>query len=333
MLSLFSSIYGTITSLRNTLYDKGVLEVFDSRVRVISVGNITTGGTGKTPLVALIAGVFANRGEKVCILTRGYGRKDPKKRVLVSDGSKIISDAENAGDEPFELATKLLGKAIVIADADRIASAKWAKRKFGVTVFLLDDGFQHRKLKRDLDIVCIDATDDFATAQMLPSGRLREHQNGLKRAGAIVITRSNLVSDLSELRAEIAKPAPTAPLFVSANKMTSIFSLNNAEMDKSQITGKKAFAFCALGNPDNFFEQLCQEKLSVVGTKAFRDHHIYSQSDIAEVDRLALEHSAEFLLTTAKDAVKLTKLSFEMPCYVVEVEMVLDDVDGFLSLF
>ncbi len=336
MLSLFSSIYGKITGLRNILYEKGVLEVFDTRVRVISVGNITAGGTGKTPLVAYIAGVLAERGEKVCVLTRGYGRIDPKKRVVVTDGERILSDAEHSGDEPFELANKLLGRAIIIADADRVAAAKWALRKSGVTVFLLDDGFQHRKIKRDLDIVCIDATDILKDAKLLPAGRLREPLSQLQRADTVVITRSNLVGNISNLKSEISELNAKIPVFSAANRISSIVPLSefssNTRQPQTTVAVKKAFAFCGLGNPGNFFEQLRQENVSVFGSKEFRDHHHYSQSDVLEIEELARECAADILLTTAKDGVKLASLKFSIPCFVVEIEMVLDDDRLFRSL-
>ena len=128
MLSIAASIYKTIVNARNALYDKGLFETFDLGARAISIGNITTGGTGKTPLVAYVAEILAARGEKVCILTRGYGRENAHKRVLVSDSKQILASPTEAGDEPFELAQKLIGKAIVIADADRVSAAEWAKR-------------------------------------------------------------------------------------------------------------------------------------------------------------------------------------------------------------
>ncbi|HEX3101808.1 MAG TPA: tetraacyldisaccharide 4'-kinase, partial [Pyrinomonadaceae bacterium] len=148
MLSLLASIYAKIADVRNRLYELGVFATYDLGARVISIGNITSGGTGKTPLVARVAEILADRGEKVCILTRGYGRENAERRVLVSDGNEVLADVREAGDEPFELANKLIGKALVIADADRVAAAEGAKRRFGVTAFVLDDGFQHRKAKR-----------------------------------------------------------------------------------------------------------------------------------------------------------------------------------------
>lgn len=337
MLPLFAYIYGKIAALRNTLYDKGVFEVFDTGVRVISVGNITTGGTGKTPLVAYIAGILTDRGETVCILTRGYGRKEARKRVLVTDGREILADAEHAGDEPFELANKLLGKAIIIADADRVSAADWARRKFGITTFLLDDAFQHRKLKRDLDIVCIDATDAFVDAKMLPAGRLREPLDGLRRADAVVITRSNLVGDILNLKLEISNLVSGGSVFMAENRLSGMIKLEEfyAKPQRSQSEerdNRKALAFCAIGNPESFFEQLRRENVDVVGTRAFRDHHIYSQNDLMEIEQKARESGAEILLTTAKDAVKLSALKFKLPVIVVEIDVTVKESDEFRNL-
>jgi len=336
MLSLLGYIYGKVAEFRNTLYDKGVFEVFDLGARVISVGNLTAGGTGKTPLVAYIAGVLADRGETVCILTRGYGRKDPDKRVLVTDGQRILTDAKHAGDEPFELANRLIGKVIIIADADRVSAGEWAKRKFGVTTFILDDGFQHRRVKRDLDIVCIDATDAFGGGKMLPAGRLREAKTGLERADVVIITRANIGSGIAVLRSGIEDINPDAQIFSSETAISGAVELYSlyarSEPSQSHVKEQKAFAFCGIGKPEIFFKQLWQDGFDAAGTKAFPDHYNYSQKDVVEIESLACDASAEILLTTAKDAVKLQELEFTIPCYVVEIEMVIDKPNDFAAL-
>ena len=312
-----------------------LFETHDLGARTISIGNITAGGTGKTPLVAYIGKILAGRGEKVCILTRGYGRKDPAKRVLVSDGSQIFADPIEAGDEPFELAQKLLGKAMVIADADRVAAADWAKRKFGITAFILDDGFQHRKAKRDVDLVCIDATDPFGGGKMLPAGRLREPLQNLKRADIIVITRANLVADISNLRSEISNLNSGVPIFTATTSISRFVPLEefHAKMQgpQNKFERQGVFAFCGIGNPDNFFELLGRNDISMAGTHSFRDHHNYDQKDVAAIEEMARQNGGDILLTTAKDAVKLSTLKFELPCYVVEIDTVIDEPDAFAA--
>jgi tetraacyldisaccharide 4'-kinase len=326
---MFGSIYGKLADVRNTLYERGVFERFYLGARTISVGNITAGGTGKTPLVAYVAEILAARGEKVCILTRGYKRADEKRRVLVSDGEQVHADFREAGDEPVELAQKLLGKAIVIADADRVAAAEWAKRKFGITAFVLDDGFQHRRAKRDVDIVCIDATDPFGGGKMLPSGRLREPLHNLGRADIVIITRTNLEGVDSNLPQEIAKYCAPERVFLSRPVTTNVKEMTDGT-DLARQT--PVYAFCGLGNPDAFFEQLHQDGYDPAHSREFPDHHIYSQVEIDEMANDAPSYHAEALVTTAKDAVKLAGLKFRMPCYVAEIELHLDDPAAFADL-
>lgn len=335
ILSLIGHLYGKIADLRNRMYDRGIFEAHDLKARTISIGNITTGGTGKTPLVAYVSRNLADRGEKVCILTRGYGREESSKRVLVSDGKQILATAAESGDEPFELAQKLLGKALVIADADRVAAADWAVRKFGVTTFVLDDGFQHRRAKRDLDIVCIDATDPFGRREMLPAGRLREPIENLARADVVVITRSDL-SDIENLKFEISDLRSDIPIFTTLNRIARVTDLKSGETvdhDGSiHLTSSRALAFCGLGNPENFYALLRREGFNIAETRSFRDHHAYSQADADEVIKAATDSRADILLTTAKDAVKLSELNFDLPCYVVEIQVELNDAAAFAEI-
>jgi tetraacyldisaccharide 4'-kinase len=334
MLSLLASIYAKIADVRNRLYELGVFATYDLGARVISIGNITSGGTGKTPLVARVAEILADRGEKVCILTRGYGRENAERRVLVSDGNEVLADVREAGDEPFELANKLIGKALVIADADRVAAAEGAKRRFGVTAFVLDDGFQHRKAKRDVDIVCIDATNPFGGGKMLPAGRLREPMHNLRRAHAIVLTRANLVENIADLRSEISDLAPGVPIFEARNKIGGIIAIDEfqAKPQKGIEIKERVFAFCGIGNPSNFIKSLKAENIEVASSLDFPDHHIYRQEDIAHMEGLAMRNGAKAMITTAKDAVKLSNLKFEIPLYVAEIEVRLDDEAAFAAM-
>lgn len=321
--------------LRNLLYDRDVLKSYELGARTISVGNLTTGGTGKTPLVALIAEMLIDAGESVCILTRGYGRKKPKSRVLVSDGTNILADAETGGDEPVELAHKLDGKAIIVADPDRVAAAKWVRDRYQITTFILDDGFQHRRARRDLDIVCIDATNPCGNGRILPAGTLRESFVGLRRADAIVITRIEQVADTNELEKSLKGRNADAPIFKAESKISGLVPIEefHANRQRTQKTSQgKLAAFTGIGNPDNFYTSLKGENYDLVATVSFPDHHRFTQSDICRIEEKARMAGAIALVTTAKDAVKLTNLQLEIPCHVVLVETAIDDPDSFKKL-
>jgi tetraacyldisaccharide 4'-kinase len=301
--------------------------------------------------VALTAEILAASGEKVCVLTRGYGRKNEKDRVLVSDGESVLADAATGGDEPVELARKLLGKAVVVADANRVAAAAWAKERFGITAFVLDDGFQHRRAKRDLDIVCVDAMKPLD--RPLPAGQLRESPGNLKRADAIVITRADLVESIEDLKFQISDYAPGAIIFRAENAISGITPLDQYRSKPNQpertldeawkklrAEGRpdnpdeevSIFAFCALGNPDSFFlllegkfEEEAMDEFNLSGAKAFPDHHFYTKQDIVQLEKQARECKVDAFVTTEKDAAKLRDLKFEIPCYVIEIEPKIDD--------
>jgi tetraacyldisaccharide 4'-kinase len=332
----FSWLYGAIANVRNKLYERGVFNSTSLGVPTISVGNITVGGTGKTPLVAYIADILSSKGERVCILTRGYGRPNPKERVLVSDAKSIFVSPKEAGDEPYELARKLIGKAFVIADADRVSAGMWARQKFGITAFVLDDGFQHQKVKRNLNIVTIDATEPFGNGKTLPFGILREPLSNLRRADLIVITRTNLAHDIKNLKSQISNLDCDCPVILASSKFReplNIKGLNKSgklsaslkkETEIELDRNTKILAFCALGNPENFFAQLRIENYEIVSTKRFPDHHFYDQIEIDSLQKTASEFGANTLITTAKDAVKLKGLNFTIPCFVAENDLSFD---------
>lgn len=327
MLSTLGWLYGKIINTRNSFYDNGRLKSYSLGVPTISVGNITVGGTGKTPLVAFIAEFLAEKGEKVCVISRGYKREDENKRVLVSDGKQILADFRQAGDEPFELANKLLGKAFVVADANRVEAGIWAKEKFGITAFVLDDAFQHLKVKRDLNIVAIDATNPFGNEKTLPAGILREPLENLNRADLIIITRANLSDEISKLKLKI-KNYTDCPIFTASNKISHLTELKNPTKilttDHLPLT-TKCLAFCGLGNPENFFAQLRKENFRLLQTIDYPDHHFYNQNDVEKLQASANKIKAQAFITTAKDAVKLKELNFDIPCYVAHSELIFDD--------
>ncbi|HEX8174690.1 MAG TPA: tetraacyldisaccharide 4'-kinase [Pyrinomonadaceae bacterium] len=314
-------LYGAAMRARTALYRRGVLQSFDLCAPVVSVGNITTGGTGKTPVVSWIAEALYGEGLRVCILTRGYGRTDEGRRVLVSDGSRVLSDAEEGGDEPFMLAEMLRGKAAVISDRNRVRAAAWAREHLKSEVFVLDDGFQHLRVRRELDIVTVDATNPFGGGRMLPQGRLREPLRSLSRADLIIITRSEQARDVSALKREVERLSGRKNVIISRTRTGAVRPL--AHTTGGPLSSPNAYrvaAFCALGNPQAFFRHLERTGFDLTFTRAFTDHHSYTQSDLDGITRDALERGAEALLTTAKDAVKLRQLRFELPCFVVEIE-------------
>ena len=307
ILPPLSVLYGAVTRTRLSLYRRGTFRSTKLARPVISVGNITTGGTGKTPLVEWVARTVAAKGKKVCILTRGYGRENPERQVVVSDGTKVLASPSEAGDEPFLLATNLLGIAALISNANRIEAAAGAIKHLGTDCFVLDDGFQHLRLERDLNIVAIDATNPWGGGHLLPFGRLREPLSSLSRADCVVITRADQANDVAALRDEILRHTGNVPLFNSRMRIK-----NAAEAIPSPVA-----AFCAVGNPRSFFNQVPHE---VVLEKAFPDHHRYSQADVDSLIEAARQAGAQSLITTAKDAVKLKSFTFSLPLFVIEIE-------------
>ncbi len=355
---MFSRFHVSLLRQRISLYETGFFKSFSLGAFVVGVGNLTVGGTGKTPLVALAAEILADAGEKVCVISRGYKRENPKTQIIVSDGERILTaNARQAGDEPLELARKLLGKAVVISDANRVRAAKRARETLGATAFVLDDAFQHLRARRNANIAVIDATNPFGNRKLLPFGSLREPLDGLKRADAVVITRSDLVETteiIESLRAEIRKYNSACPIFVSTNRISNLieaakfFERNNftanykSSVQEREITEQikincaksenlktvaenpksKFLAFCGLGNPQGFFEHLRAENFDLAATETFPDHYFYRQSDVEKLEETARKTGANALLTTAKDAVKLNDVKFGVPCFVAESETV-----------
>lgn len=330
VLPPLSLLYGAVTRTRLSLYRRGTFQTTKLDRPVISIGNITTGGTGKTPLVEYVARTIASHGKKVCILTRGYGRKDPHLQVIVSDGYGVLASPSEAGDEPYLLATKLAGLAAVISSADRIAAGQEAIKDFGTEAFVLDDGFQHLRLARDLNIACLDATNPWGGGRLLPYGRLREAPEGLRRADCVVLTRCDQVESVASLRDQVGELIEGRPIFESRMRPLRVVSLKNGP-ETISVPGRIG-AFCAVGNPGSFFESLRELGYDVGLERAFTDHHVYSQGDVEALHQLAKESGASALITTAKDAVKLKGLTFALPCYVLEIEIVFDDANSFQKL-
>jgi tetraacyldisaccharide 4'-kinase len=331
-LAPLSLMYGAAVKIRSALYRNGILKTQSVGVPVISVGNITTGGTGKTPLVEWIASELAERGHRVCVLTRGYHRTTPSERVVVSDGERIVAEVQQSGDEAMMLARSLLGNAAVVCDADRVAGAHWAIENLNPDVLILDDGFQHVRIARDLDIVTIDAMNPWGNGRLLPAGILREPITSLGRADCIIVTRTGDAMDAG-LQEQITQ-VTDSPTFRSTTVIRRITALDSPELDadKETLLKQPIAAFCGIGNPKAFCERLSDEGFDLRHTEAFRDHHKYSQKDIDSLSRRAADAGTQALITTAKDAVKLRSMRFGLPCYVMEIDMQIERADELLAL-
>jgi tetraacyldisaccharide 4'-kinase len=331
ILPPLSAIYSAVTRARVTAYRRGWFAISKLPVPVISVGNLTVGGTGKTPLVEYVCNAVAREtGKSVCVLTRGYGRINSRSQVLVSDGTKLLAGERESGDEPYLLAQNLMGIAAVICNSNRLAAGDWALKNLGSENFVLDDGFQHQSLARDLDIVTIDAIDPWGGGRLLPSGRLREPRAGLSRADCVVITRTDQVENTVSLTDALRRLATSIPIFYSRMKVSAVSTVDGQKFYKDDILGPIA-AFCGIGNPVAFFNQLRREGFTTNLTKAFADHQVYRQSDIDQLVGEAKAQGARALITTAKDALKLTSFKFEIPCYVLHINILIDEETGLVE--
>ena len=293
VLEFASLFYGIGSGLKNLLYDKNILKAKKVNALVISVGNITTGGVGKTPVVAEIAKYLISQGKKTAIVSRGYGGKLSNKQInLISDGEKIYYNANLAGDEPFWLSENAKG-AVVVTSKNRFAAAKYAIEKFGATHIILDDGFQHRKLHRDVDIVLSDSEKRFGNEKLLPSGPLREGTEAFKRIDRMVIVSKNIDHKRAEKIAKITEKRMKIPTFVCKTEPDFIYNIKTGEhlSEDAEIT-----AMSAIGQPEQFYAFLKNYKIK--STVSFDDHHMYSIDDIPK----------GIVVTTEKDAVKLQKI-------------------------
>jgi len=333
ILPPLSAIYSVVIRVRATGYRRGWFSVSELPAPVISIGNLTTGGTGKTPLVEWVClAVARETGKRPCVLTRGYGRVNPQSQVLVSDGSKVLAGEREAGDEAYLLAQNLLGIAAVVSNPNRLAAGEWAIKNMGSEVFVLDDGFQHQNLARDLDIVTIDATNPWGGGGLLPYGRLREPRAGLARADCVVITRTEQVDDIDSLMNSVQRLVGEVPIFSSRMVASPVRRLSGESVDNESLRAQPIAAFCGVGNPESFFNQLRRAGYTPALTRAFADHNDYNQSDVDRLISEAKAHGAGALITTAKDALKLTSLNLELPCYVLEIKIAIAHEDRLIEM-
>ncbi|MGB7161431.1 MAG: tetraacyldisaccharide 4'-kinase [Tepidisphaeraceae bacterium] len=296
-LAVAEPLYAGAMMARNRLYDAGVFATYALPKPTISVGNLTTGGTGKTPVVRWMAEQLIARGKHPAILLRGY-------RVggaAHSDEQQLLQSQLNRD-----------GPAVaVVADPDRRAGAATALQLQPRTnVFLLDDAFQHRKVARDFNLVLINAAEPFGFGRVFPRGLLREPLRGLRRADAVLITRADAVdtSRLETIEAKIRSLHATAPVFRTEHALTGLRHPGGAVEPMSRLRGRRFFSFSGIGSPDSFHAQLTRAGGVPVGSRWFPDHHAYIEADVAQLARDASSAGAEFLLTTEKDWVKLAPI-------------------------
>lgn len=295
-LKFCSLFYGVASGAKNFLYDKGVLKPKKVDAYVISIGNFTTGGVGKTPVVAELAKYFIEKGERVAIVSRGYGGKLNNKQVnVISDGINLYYKADMAGDEPYWLAVNL-NMCAVLTCSNRYKACQHAIKELGVTKIILDDGFQHRKLHRDLEIVLVDSEKMFGNENLLPAGPLREGIESFNRVNKLIIMSKNTEHSKAEKLARIMQKKQNIQTLVCKIEPDYIYNIITGEhLDK----GVEITALSAIGQPEQFYKFL--ETDYIIKNKiSFDDHHQYTMQDIEQIDG--------YIITTEKDAVKLALL-------------------------
>jgi len=320
LLLPLAPVYRGAVAVRRAAYRRGWVRCEGLAVPVISIGNLTFGGTGKTPTVIALARDLVRMGRRPAVLTRGYKRLDNEQVVMV--GPDPRQTAAEVGDEPLEMARRLPGVPVIV-DSDRVRGGTEAQR-LGADVVLLDDGFQHLRLKRDLDLVLIDAGDPWGGNRMPPLGRLREPVAALERADAVLITKAPaewrpVVADIERV---VDSVAPRLQVFVSRMRPTRVHVPGEGWREPKVLSGQRVMAFAALGRPEGFADTLLEVGAEMTAARWFPDHHDYTDQELSEVvDQAAA--AAAIPVTTAKDAVKLPP---DAGVWVVEVAI--EPVEG-----
>jgi tetraacyldisaccharide 4'-kinase len=338
VLYLCSKLYEVVgVKIRRFLYNVRIIRDSTLGVQVIAIGNLTYGGTGKTPVVEKFARALQDQGRTVAILSRGYRSKPPplRKRLVekllfrqdstpprvVSDGKSLLLDSETAGDEPYMLASNLKN-VVVLVDKDRVKSGRYAIEKFGCDTLLLDDGFQYWRLRgRRQDIVLVDRQQPFGNEYLQPRGSLREPPSHLARANTIFITKSD--GDTEALRKRIAEYNPTAGIIECIHHplyFEDVFTGQRHGLDL--IKGLKVASLSGIAQPESFEQSLGKLGATVVYSKRFADHHRFSQQQVLNAINRSKKRQAECVVTTQKDAVRFPKIDRrDLPIYFVRVEI------------
>ena len=346
VLYAFSAVYAAGAAFRAFLYRKNILTSCRLPCFVISVGNITAGGTGKTPMTIYLAKLLQSMGYRTVILSRGYRGKLVKKGGIVSDGNSVLTEPDDSGDEPYMMALAL-GNVPVLVGRNRCKSAGLAMQMFHPDIILLDDGFQHMKLKRDLDLVLLDCEKPLGNGHVLPRGMLREPVSALKRGHCLILTRCESYSPgkntvLSDIWGSI-------PVFRICH-IPYIHHITDEQGQKlsppdgqekweiSVLKNRRVFAFSGIARNDIFVRTVEKLGCTVAGSKGFPDHHPYSEADMQEIRRLAGEKNAELMVTTEKDSVRIPRvlisadMGFSAGMAVIGIEISFgDEADTFAA--
>lgn len=342
-LLLLSLIYGLF--IRLMIFCQG-LTARQLDCKVISVGNITVGGTGKTVLVEYIARELKAQGRKVAVVSRGYKRvsKDRKAQRGVSSPEnssgcqqpgelKGCQGVREMGDEPYMLSQKL-GDIPVVVDTDRVRGINKAIKEFSVDTVVLDDGFQQWRIKKDLEIVALDATNPFSNKHVLPAGLLREPLSSLRRSDVIVLTKVNLSPDTQSLKAGLKSLCPQASIFESEHQVEGFYAFGNPQelFGPEALKGKPAALFSGIGDPASFERLARDQGVNVVSALQFPDHHNYVSWDFSKISELCRAKKAVTLITTEKDAARISKDNFipqGISLLVLKIRLRLKDEQGF----
>ena len=323
ILKPLSLVYGAGVRLRLSMYRTGLFRTHTLACPVISIGNITAGGSGKTPMTIHIAELLRKKGLGVAILSRGYKRSS-KGVAVVSDGTEVLLGPSEAGDEPYLMARRLKGVPVIVGE-DRVKAGEFAIGKFAPQCILLDDGFQHIRLFRDLNILLIDSKAAFATDRLLPAGLLREPLGAVGRADLVMVKGSKLAPKDSKLLKGFK--LDTLGFHYKATGASGLKSglKKKKRLATDKLKGLKAFAVAGVANPSSFLETLDALGVSLTGKRIYRDHHSYSKADFESLMKEAA--GSELILTTEKDAIKLERFAEgKIPVYAVEIDVAMDSV-------
>jgi len=313
--------YRLIITFRNRLYDKKIFAVVKLPCPVISVGNITAGGTGKTPCVIMLARMLQSHGFKPAILSRGYGGKTTKSVNIVSDGKNILLDSKTAGDEPFLMAQSLRSIPIFVGP-QRIKTGVTAINRFGANVLICDDAMQHRQIFRDINLVLLDSPDPLGNGHVLPRGKLREPIAGLGRASAFLLTRADETPNTDSINNKLTQIG-NIPIFTSIHKLKDV--IKGDYSDKWPIAGlkgKKVCAFCGIAKPDSFKKSLLAAQCHILSWDTFPDHHNYSRAELEIIKNKFYNYEADLIITTQKDGMRLQNFAeFLSIIHMMRIEM------------